>query len=217
MAINNVINGEAASSVRDKINQAINGVNSLSTAGYATVQYITNLIANYYLKNETYSKGEVNNLIANIQGFQLKVISNISEVVDPKFIYLLPISGKTNNYYSEYLYINGKPELMGEFNTSIDLSNYVTTTQLNNALSSYVSSTTFNTAINNLANTYVAKEEGKSLIEDTKITKLDSLPSSVFSQSETLQEINTAIEGINSAGQRVSFLKEYKNGTLEYI
>lgn len=217
MAINNVINGEAASSVRDKINQAINGVNSLSTAGYATVQYITNLIANYYLKNETYSKGEVNNLIANIQGFQLKVISNISEVVDPKFIYLLPISGKTNNSYSEYLYINGKPELMGEFNTSIDLSNYITSGQLTAALSAYVTSSAFNTAISNLANTYVAKEAGKSLIEDTKIAKLDSLPSSVFSQAETQQAINTAIEGVNSAGTRVSFVKEYKNGTLEYI
>lgn len=185
--------------------------------GYTTLQYITNLIANYYLKTETYSKGEVNNLIANIQGFQLKIISNIGEVVDSKVIYLLPIGGRTNNSYSEYLYINGKPELMGEFNTTIDLSNYVTTTQLNNILSSYVSSIAFNTAINNLANTYVAKEEGKSLIEDTKISKLDSLPSSVFSQSETLQEINTAIEGVNSAGTRVSFVKEYKNGTLEYI
>lgn len=183
----------------------------------ATVQYITNLIANYYLKTETYSKGEVNNLIANIQGFQLKIISNIGEVVDSKVIYLLPISGKTNNSYSEYLYINGKPELMGEFNTSIDLSNYITSGQLTAALSAYVTSSAFNTAISNLANTYVAKEAGKSLIEDTKIAKLDSLPSSVFSQAETQQAINTAIEGVNSAGTRVSFVKEYKNGTLEYI
>ena len=61
------------------------------------------------------------------------------------------------------------------------------------------------------------KKKGKSLIEDTKISKLDSLPSSVFSQTETLQEINKAIEGVNSAGTRISFVKEYKNGTLEYI
>lgn len=186
--------------------------------GYTTLQYITNLIANYYLKNETYSKGEVNNLIANIQGLQFKIIANISEVVDSRYIYLLPISKETgNNKYSEYLYINGKPELMGEFNTSIDLSNYITSGQLTAALSAYVTSSAFNTAINNLANTYVAKEEGKSLIEDAKIEKLDALPSSVFSKAETQQAINTAIEGVNSAGTRISFVKEYKNGTLEYI
>jgi uncharacterized protein YjdB len=218
MAINNILNGESAANVRDKLNQVIQSVNIHNSAGYATMQYITNLIANYYLKSQTYSKTEVNSLIANIQGLQFKIIANISEVGDSKFIYLLPIREETgNNKYSEYLYINGKAELIGELNTSIDLSNYITSGQLTTALSAYVTSTAFNTAISNLANTYVAKEEGKSLIEDTKIAKLDSLPSSVFSQVETQQAINTAIEGVNSAGTRVSFVKEYKNGTLEYI
>lgn len=218
MAINNILNGESAANVRDKLNQVIQSVNIHNSAGYATMQYITNLIANYYLKSQTYSKTEVNSLIANIQGLQFKIIANISEVGDSKFIYLLPIREKTgNNKYSEYLYINGKAELIGELNTSIDLSNYITSGQLSSTLSSYVTSSAFASVINNLANSYVAKEEGKSLIEDTKIAKLDSLPSSVFSQVETQQAINTAIEGVNSAGTRVSFVKEYKNGTLEYI
>ncbi|MFV0501284.1 MAG: Ig-like domain-containing protein [Bacteroidales bacterium] len=218
MAINNILNGESAANVRDKLNQVIQGVNIHNSAGYATVQYITNLIANYYLKSETYNKTEINSLIANIQGLQFKIIANISEVVDSRHIYLLPISEETgNNKYSEYLCINSKAELIGELNTSIDLSNYITSGQLATALSAYVTSSAFNTAISNLANTYVAKEEGKSLIEDAKIAKLDSLPSSVYSQAETQQAINTAIEGVNSAGTRVSFVKEYKNGTLEYI
>ena len=69
---------------------------------------------------------------------------------------------------------------------------------LNDILADYVSSITFNAAINNLANTYVAKEVGKSLIEDVKIEKLDALPSSVFSQVETQQAINTAIAAVDT-------------------
>lgn len=164
----------------------------------ATVQYITNLIANYYLKTETYSKGEVNNLIANIQGLQFKIIANISEVVDSRYIYLLPISKETgNNKYSEYLYINRKAELMGEFNTSIDLSNYITSGQLTAALSAYVTSVDFNAAINNLANTYVAKEEGKSLIEDAKIEKLDALLSSSSSDCVNFEKVSDVEYDIN--------------------
>ncbi len=217
MAINNVINGEAASSVREKINQAINGVNSLNSAGYATVQYITNLIANYYLKSETYNKTEINSLVSSVNKLEPKLIASINEVKEAGYIYLLPVDRVDSNFYNEYLFVNGAPELIGSFGSDIDLSNYITSGQLATALSAYVTSTAFNTAISNLANTYVAKEAGKSLIEDTKIAKLDSLPSSVFSQAETQQAINTAIEGVNSAGTRVSFVKEYKNGTLEYI
>ena len=183
----------------------------------ATVQYITNLIANYYLKSETYNKTEINSLVSSVNKLEPKLIASINDVTEEGYIYLLPVDGVDSNFYNEYLLINGVPELIGSFGSDIDLSNYITSGQLTNALSAYVTSTAFNTAISNLANTYVAKEEGKSLIEDTKIAKLDSLPSSVYSQVETQQAINTAIEGVNSAGTRVSFVKEYKNGTLEYI
>lgn len=185
--------------------------------GYTTVQYITNLIANYYLKSETYNKTEINSLVSSVNKLEPKLIASINDVTEAGYIYLLPVDGVDSNFYDEYLLINGVPELIGSFGSDIDLSNYITSGQLTTALSAYVTSSAFNTAISNLANTYVAKEEGKSLIEDTKIAKLDSLPSSVFSQVETQQAINTAIEGVNSAGTRVSFVKEYKNGTLEYI
>ena len=217
MAINNILNGESAANVRDKLNQVIQGVNIHNSAGYATVQYITNLIANYYLKSETYNKTEINSLVSSVNKLEPKLIASINDVTEEGYIYLLPVDGVDSNFYNEYLLINGVPELIGSFGSDIDLSNYITSGQLTTALSAYVTSSAFNTAISNLANTYVAKEEGKSLIEDAKIAKLDSLPSSVFSQSETLQEINTAIEGVNSAGTRISFIKEYKNGTLEYI
>ena len=176
------------------------------------------ILNNYYLKTQTYSKTEVNDLLASFSGLEFKIVDNISQVTESKYIYFIPASTSgTDNIYDEYIFIDGNAEYIGSYSSQIDLSNYITSGQLTNALSAYVTSSAFNTAISNLANTYVAKEEGKSLIEDTKIAKLDSLPSSVFSQVETQQAINTAIEGVNSAGTRVSFVKEYKNGTLEYI
>ncbi len=217
MAINNILNGESAANVRDKLNQVIQSVNIHNSAGYATVQYITNLIANYYLKSETYNKTEINSLVSSVNKLEPKLIASINEVTEAGYIYLLPVDGVDSNFYNEYLFVNGVPELIGSFGSDIDLSNYITSGQLTTALSAYVTSSAFNTAISNLANTCVAKEAGKSLIEDTKIAKLDSLPSSVYSQVETQQAINTAIEGVNSASTRVSFVKEYKNGTLEYI
>lgn len=217
MAINNILNGESAANVRDKLNQVIQSVNIHNSAGYATVQYITNLIANYYLKSETYNKTEINSLVSSVNKLEPKLIASINEVTEAGYIYLLPVDGVDSNFYNEYLFVNEVPELIGSFGSDIDLSNYITSDQLTTALSAYVTSSAFNTAINNLANSYVAKEEGKSLIEDAKIAKLDSLPSSVYSQAETQQAINTVIEGVNSAGTRVSFVKEYKNGTLEYI
>ena len=53
-------------------------------------------------------------------------------------------------------------------------------------------------------NTYVAKEAGKSLIEDSKIAKLNSLPNSVYSQVETQQIINDLDTKVNTKVDKVA-------------
>ena len=42
------------------------------------------------------------------------------------------VNDDNNNTYEEYVVINGKPELIGT--TRVDLTNYVTITQLNNTI-----------------------------------------------------------------------------------
>lgn len=89
---------------------------------------VNNLI-NYYLKNETYTKAEVNTLIGNIQQFHYEVVQTLPQTGETNILYLVPKStSQTNNYYDEYVYSNGW-EKIGD--TQVDLSNYYTKTETN--------------------------------------------------------------------------------------
>ena len=83
-----------------------------------------NNLTNYYLKTETYTKIEINNLIAQIPGFNVEVVQTLPvSDIDTHTIYLVPKTGSTGDIYDEYLYINNSWELIG--NTAVDLTDYV--------------------------------------------------------------------------------------------
>ena len=98
--------------------------------------YITNAVdnlVNYYLKSETYSRSEVKDLIGSLTHINIRVVSSIDDVTEPNVIYLVPVSGgESNDYYNEYILVNGSPELIG--NTRVDLSGYYTREQTDNLL-----------------------------------------------------------------------------------
>lgn len=85
---------------------------------------INNLV-NYYLKSETYNKEEVNNLIKTINSFKKEIVDTLpAENIDENTIYLVPKQdGSGNDYYDEYLYINGAFEFIGS--TQVNLTDYV--------------------------------------------------------------------------------------------
>jgi len=92
-----------------------------------------NNLTNYYLKSETYTKAEVNSLIAQIPGFNVLVVQTLPvSDIDTHTIYLVPKTGSGSDIYDEYLYINNTWELIG--NTAVDLSNYYTKTETNTLL-----------------------------------------------------------------------------------
>lgn len=100
-----------------------------------------NNLTNYYLKSNTYTKTEVNNLISSIVTLNIVVVqalptTNISQTT----IYLVPKSTtQTNNAYDEYINLDGTTsgwEKIGD--TEIDLSNYYTISQVDNLLSNKV-------------------------------------------------------------------------------
>ena len=95
---------------------------------------LVNNLTNYYLKSETYTKAEVNNLIGQIVSFTVQVVATLPTTdISPTTIYLVAKSGgTTGDVYDEYLYINNSWELIG--NTAIDLSNYYTKAETNNLL-----------------------------------------------------------------------------------
>ena len=89
--------------------------------------FITNAVnnlTNYYLKSETYTKSEVQQLLSTISSLKLEVVTNLPTTnISSNTIYLKPLdSAKENNIYEEYIYINSKWETIGT--TAVDLSNY---------------------------------------------------------------------------------------------
>lgn len=104
-------------------------------------------LVNYYKKSETYTQSEVNNLIGAIQQFHYEIVQTLPATGATNILYLVPKSeSQTTNYYDEYVYANNNWEKIGD--TEIDLSNYVTVTQLNTALSNYTTTAQLTTLLN---------------------------------------------------------------------
>lgn len=89
-----------------------------------------NNLTNYYLKSETYTKAEVQELVNGITTMNVEVVSALpTQNIKTTTIYLLAKStSEDNNIYDEYLYVNSKWEKIGD--TTIDLSNYVKKSEL---------------------------------------------------------------------------------------
>lgn len=89
-----------------------------------------NNLLNYYLKTETYTKTEVDNLIGQLESVTLEPVDVLpTQDISTNTIYLLKVS-ETPISYEEYIYIAGDPtghwELIGS--TNIDLTSYWTMT-----------------------------------------------------------------------------------------
>lgn len=87
-------------------------------------------LANYYLKSETYTKEQVNELVGAISTLDVLVVESLPTTnISTTTIYLVAKTDTdTNDVYDEYIYVAStkKWEMIG--NTIIDLSNYLTKT-----------------------------------------------------------------------------------------
>lgn len=124
---------------KEKVMQAVDA------KGFVTKS--VNDLANYYLKSETYSKSEVNSLIGEIKQFTYETAESLPQAsADTMYvIFLIPAtgSGVSQNAKQEYITVRSGSgyawEKIGD--TTLDLSGYVTTADLNSALSDYVTTT----------------------------------------------------------------------------
>ena len=118
------------------------------------ITVITNAVdnlVNYYKKSETYTKTEVDSAIGAISTLHFDVVQTLpTEDIATNVIYLVPNSSSVqSNVYDEYINLDGTTagwEIIGS--TSVDLSGYVTTTDLNTALASYTTTTDLTTLLN---------------------------------------------------------------------
>ena len=97
-------------------------------SGFVT-QSVNNLV-NYYLKTDTYTKTEVDNIIGQLETITIEVVEQLpTQDISTHTIYLLKVSD-TPIAYDEYIYLEGTPtghwEKIGS--TNIDLTAYWTMT-----------------------------------------------------------------------------------------
>lgn len=91
-------------------------------------------LVNYYKKNETYTKQEVNSLIGQISTISILVVDQLPITGESNVIYLVPSENpKVKNEKDEFIWTNNKWEQIGS--TAIDLSNYYTKDEINQLLS----------------------------------------------------------------------------------
>lgn len=115
-----------------------------------TSSFITksvNDLVNYYLKNDTYTKTEVNNLIGQISTVSISVVQNLPETAQTNVIYFVPKVGTTGDVYNEYIYVNNAWELIGR--TEVDLIGYATESWVNIQIANFLTQTQIETLISN--------------------------------------------------------------------
>ena len=94
-----------------------------------------NNLTNYYLKTQTYTQTEVNDLISHLASLTVEIVETLpTEDISTSTIYLVNVTGTTN--YEQWMYINSTWSNIG--NTSVDLSNYYTKTQTDTLLADKV-------------------------------------------------------------------------------
>lgn len=94
-----------------------------------------NNLTNYYLKTETYTQTEVNDLISQLTSLSVEIVEELPTTdISTTTIYLINVSG-TNNYV-QWMYINNAWANLGS--TSVDLTNYYTKGQTDTLLDSKV-------------------------------------------------------------------------------
>ena len=100
--------------------QPLDNITTLTNnAGYITKS--VNNLDNYYKKSETYTRAEIENLIANFSWFEVVATLPTTDI-KTNIIYLLGPVGSGADKYEEYIYSNNTWIKIWE--TSIDLSNY---------------------------------------------------------------------------------------------
>ena len=119
-------------------------------------QFVTKVVddlTNYYLKSETYTKQEVQQLLSSFNSGVFKIVDTLptaSAATTGLKIYLVPSQNQeAQNVKDEFITIeeNGSYRWEQIGSTAMSLDGYVTETALNQALSSYVTSSAFTSAL----------------------------------------------------------------------
>ena len=133
----------------------VNGQEATITDKSVALTLITSAVSNlqnYYLKTETYTKQEIEDLIGSTVGVTIEIVEQLPTEGQANVIYFLPT--ETEGVYSQYIYSNNSWILIGS--TTVDLSNYYTKTQVDTLLNGKQNTLTIDSFPTALSNNPVA-------------------------------------------------------------
>lgn len=135
--------------------------------------------------------GKIAAAISSANHLTYQIISDLADATETNVIYLYNNnSGTLQDAYDEYMLVNGQLEHLGSF--SVDLSNYVTTTDLTNALNSK------------------ADQSALSALD----TRVGTLETTVSGLSSTISNLNTTVSNLDTrVGTLESNLNSYVTTT----
>lgn len=159
--LNNGLSSKANSAdvyTKSEVDNLIPDVSGFATktelANGLALKVDTTALSDYYTKQQTYSQAEINALISAISTLNIEVVNSLpTQNISTTTIYLIPSQDpQTANVKDEYINLDGTSqgwELIGT--TDIDLTDYVTSTQLSTILNDYVTSSGLSTILANYA------------------------------------------------------------------
>lgn len=127
-------------------------------------------LTNYFLKTETYSKSQIDDLLRNVgAGLSVKIVTELptGEEISGTTIYLINTSGAN---YNQYMYIDGSWANLGS--TAVDMSSYYNKTQIDTKLEDYVTAN----RLTNKLDDYVEKDKLSKVSKSNSYNDLDDLP-----------------------------------------
>lgn len=142
--------------------------------------------------SDVYTKEETNKAItdavADVKTTDFQTATELpTENISTNTIYLISKEGVEGDVYEEYIYINNKWEKIGE--TTIDLSQYSTTEEMNAAIATEIAKIDLNKYLTSTdaANTYATK---------TEVSNINNSINNMYSKTEVNTAIETAINNI---------------------
>ncbi len=134
--------------------------------------FITNTannLTNYYLKTESYTREEVNNLIGALTSLNMEVVSELpTDNISSTTIYLKGNETMGENDYEEWIYVNDNWEIIGR--TEIDLTGVALLSDIPTKVSQLSNDSNFITAnADNLTN-YYKKSEVNDLVNSADLS-----------------------------------------------
>ncbi|MBL7575360.1 hypothetical protein SAMN00017477_0866 [Peptoniphilus asaccharolyticus DSM 20463] len=155
-----------------------NKVNSVNKKVGDVVLKLSDLENDKNFKTES----EIQSMINNSTKLKKEVVASLPSTGKDDVIYLLKNKNDTNNFYTEYMWINGKWELIGD--TKVDLTDYAKKSDIKTKLSEMESDKEHRVVTDTEKSTWNNKEDkivGKGLstndYTDSDKAKVDAIPS----------------------------------------